>query len=115
MPMLYLVVPLHFKVDYFFPPVSLCCNIFSSAQDFFAPQQVRAPTVFMCRMIFHDYGKSVAAKILKELRSAASSNTKLLIIDQVFISPLSLSQIFIIFTADCSICVPQRNNTVPDE
>ncbi|KAK0443062.1 O-methyltransferase-domain-containing protein, partial [Desarmillaria tabescens] len=51
--------------------------------DFFTPQQVRAPAVFMCRMIFHDYGKSVAAKILKQLRSAASEDTKLLVIDQV--------------------------------
>ncbi|SJL09154.1 uncharacterized protein ARMOST_12530 [Armillaria ostoyae] len=42
-----------------------------------------APAVFMCRMIFHDYGKSVAEKILKQLRSAASSNTKLVIIDQI--------------------------------
>ncbi|KAK0437893.1 O-methyltransferase [Armillaria borealis] len=53
------------------------------AQDFFAPQQVRAPAVFMCRMIFYNYGKSVAANILKQLRSAMASNTKLLIIDQI--------------------------------
>lgn len=108
-------MPLYFKVNYFFLPVSLPCNIFSSAQDFFTPQQVRAPAVFTCRMIFHDYGKSVAEKILKQLRSTASSNTKLLITDQVFISPLSLSQMFIIFTTDCSVCLSQRNNSVPDE
>ncbi|PBK89076.1 hypothetical protein ARMGADRAFT_1084165 [Armillaria gallica] len=58
-------------------------SVILQAQDFFAPQQVRTPAVSMCRMFFHDYGNSVAEKILKQLRSAASSNIKLLIIDQI--------------------------------
>ncbi|KAK0200674.1 O-methyltransferase [Desarmillaria ectypa] len=56
------------------------------AHDFFTPQPIKSPAIFMCQMVFHDYGKSVATKILKQLRSAASSDTKLLVIDQMYTS-----------------------------
>ncbi|PFH49323.1 hypothetical protein AMATHDRAFT_147951 [Amanita thiersii Skay4041] len=53
------------------------------AHDFFTPQPDNKVAVFLCRMVMHDHGRNTAAAILRNLRSAASSDTKLLIVDQI--------------------------------
>ncbi|KAF9490045.1 S-adenosyl-L-methionine-dependent methyltransferase [Pleurotus eryngii] len=47
------------------------------------PQVAQNASVFLCRMICHDYGKTKATQILSCLRQAASPNTKLFLIEQI--------------------------------
>ncbi|KAI0695021.1 O-methyltransferase [Cytidiella melzeri] len=51
--------------------------------DFFAPQPVKGPAVFMMRCILHDWSDDYAIKILRQLRSAADTTTQLLIGDSI--------------------------------
>ncbi|KAJ8501504.1 hypothetical protein ONZ45_g12131 [Pleurotus djamor] len=53
------------------------------AHDFFTPQIVKNPGVYICRMVCHDYGKTKATQILSHLRNSAIADTKLLLIEQV--------------------------------
>jgi hypothetical protein len=53
------------------------------AHDFFTLQPVTNATVFLCRMVLHDYGRSKAASILQHLRKAATQDTKLIIVEVV--------------------------------
>ncbi|KAK7043177.1 hypothetical protein VNI00_008531 [Paramarasmius palmivorus] len=53
------------------------------AHNFFDPQDIAPPAVFLCSMIMHDYGRALAEKILKHLRNAAGPDTRLLILDQI--------------------------------
>ncbi|KAF9494774.1 O-methyltransferase [Pleurotus eryngii] len=53
------------------------------AHDFFTSQVVKNASIFICRMVCHDYGKVKATQILSRLREAATSDTKLLLIEQV--------------------------------
>jgi hypothetical protein len=55
--------------------------------DFFTPQPIRNPAVFLLRVVLHDWPDDFARKILLQLREAADSETKLLIGD--FILPLA--------------------------
>lgn len=51
--------------------------------DFFQPQPVKEPGVFILNNILHNNGKSRCITILKLLRDAAGPQTKLLIGEQV--------------------------------
>ncbi|EIW79552.1 hypothetical protein CONPUDRAFT_166305 [Coniophora puteana RWD-64-598 SS2] len=51
--------------------------------DFFKPQPVQAPAVFVLRVVLHDWEDNDAAKILRRLRSAAGRDTKLIIAENV--------------------------------
>lgn len=53
------------------------------AHDFFNSQPVKNACVFLLRMIIHDYGKLKATEMLGHLRTAATADTKLLLVDQV--------------------------------
>ncbi|PPQ95287.1 hypothetical protein CVT26_014861 [Gymnopilus dilepis] len=52
-------------------------------QDFFKPQQKRDVSVFLLKQILHDWSDEYCVKILKNLRSAASSGTKLVILESI--------------------------------
>ncbi|KAJ3527088.1 hypothetical protein NM688_g8174 [Phlebia brevispora] len=51
------------------------------AHDFFTPQPVKAPAVFLLRMVLHDWSDKYASLILKQLRGAAGPDTQLLVVD----------------------------------
>ncbi|KAF5365406.1 hypothetical protein D9757_011662 [Collybiopsis confluens] len=51
------------------------------AHDFFTPQPVKNAGVFMIRFICHNWSDSYLLKILKHLRDAAQSTTKLIVIE----------------------------------
>ncbi|PFH48387.1 hypothetical protein AMATHDRAFT_42318 [Amanita thiersii Skay4041] len=53
------------------------------AHDFFTPQPVHNVAVFLCHMVMHDHGRDKALVILRNLRHAASPDTKLSIVDQI--------------------------------
>jgi hypothetical protein len=55
----------------------------SLAHDFFSPQPVHGPAVFMMRCILHDWSDDYCVKILRYLRDAASSKTQLVIVDNI--------------------------------
>lgn len=61
--------------------------------DFFSPQPVKDASVFFCRSILHDYSKANAVEILKNLRDAATDNTKLIIIERVRLQCLPKSML----------------------
>ncbi|KAK2463352.1 hypothetical protein APHAL10511_004663 [Amanita phalloides] len=50
-------------------------------QDFFEAQPSRNASVFFLKSVFHDWSDAYCLKILKHLRDAATSDTKLIIID----------------------------------
>jgi hypothetical protein len=60
-----------------------CYILFHVVHDFFSPQPVTDASVFLCRMILHDYGRSKATEILRHLRKAATQDTKLLLVEAV--------------------------------
>ncbi|KAL0961428.1 hypothetical protein HGRIS_006374 [Hohenbuehelia grisea] len=51
--------------------------------DFFAPQPVDSPSVFILKHIVHNWSDQYAAKILSSLRKAAGPNTTLLVVDLI--------------------------------
>ncbi|KAF9459996.1 O-methyltransferase [Collybia nuda] len=58
-------------------------SVVLQAHDFLTEQLILHANVFLCRMILHDYGRSMAKVILQHLRDAASQDTKLLIVDTI--------------------------------
>jgi hypothetical protein len=54
-----------------------------AAHDFFTPQPVKNASVFLLKQILHDWSDAYCIKILNQLRAAATSSTKLLIIDSI--------------------------------
>ena len=52
-------------------------------QDFFAEQSIKQPAVFTLFHVIHDWGRTASVNILRRLRDAAGSDTKLIIGDQV--------------------------------
>ncbi|KAJ6629719.1 O-methyltransferase [Mycena sp. CBHHK59/15] len=53
------------------------------AHDFFGPQEVRNAGIFVLRYICHDWSDSYTLKILKRLREAAQSTTKLIVLERI--------------------------------
>ncbi|KAI0695020.1 S-adenosyl-L-methionine-dependent methyltransferase [Cytidiella melzeri] len=51
--------------------------------DFFTPQPIKGPAVFMMRCILHDWSDDYAIKVLRQLRSAAATTTQLLVSDGI--------------------------------
>ncbi|KAJ7479885.1 O-methyltransferase [Mycena latifolia] len=51
--------------------------------DFFAPQPVKNASIFLLRQIIHDWPDDAAVKILAQLRSAATPDAKLVVVDQI--------------------------------
>ncbi|ESK87498.1 hypothetical protein Moror_10910 [Moniliophthora roreri MCA 2997] len=54
-----------------------------SDHDFFQDQPVRGADVYYLRMILHDWADSYCLQILKKLKAAAGSTSKLLIVDSI--------------------------------
>ncbi|KAI0826305.1 O-methyltransferase [Irpex lacteus] len=53
------------------------------AHDFFTPQPVHGPAIFLMRCIIHDWADEYAIKILRQLRDAAAPTTQLVVIDSI--------------------------------
>ncbi|KAI0063775.1 S-adenosyl-L-methionine-dependent methyltransferase [Artomyces pyxidatus] len=56
-------------------------SVLLKVQNFFEPQTVKHAAVYFLRMIMHDWPDSACVVILKNLRAAASSSSKLVIFD----------------------------------
>ena len=59
-----------------------------AAQDFFEAQPLPSPNdtgpvVYLMKSILHDWSNEYAAKILRRLRDAAKSDSKLIVIDKI--------------------------------
>lgn len=55
----------------------------SSAHDFFKPNPIKNPSVFLLKHITHDWSDAYVKKILKQLRDAAGPSTKLVVMDRI--------------------------------
>lgn len=55
----------------------------NTEHDFFKPQPIKDAAVFTMRFISHDWPDETLRKILKRLRSAAQTSTKLIILDSI--------------------------------
>jgi len=53
------------------------------AHDFFSEQPIKDASVFLLRNVLHDWADSLVKDILKRLREAATSETKLIVIDSI--------------------------------
>lgn len=53
------------------------------AHNFFEPQPVQGPAVFILRTILHDWPDEYCIKILCHLRNAAGPNTQLVVVDNI--------------------------------
>ncbi|KAJ6510967.1 O-methyltransferase [Mycena sanguinolenta] len=51
--------------------------------DFFGPQSVKNADIFLLRFIVHDWSDAYSSKILKHLRDAAQSTTKLIVVEHL--------------------------------
>ncbi|KAF7333316.1 putative S-adenosyl-L-methionine-dependent methyltransferase [Mycena venus] len=51
--------------------------------DFFGPQSVKNADIFLLRYIVHDWSDAYSFKILKHLRDAAQSTTKLIVVEHI--------------------------------
>ncbi|KAJ7183469.1 hypothetical protein C8R46DRAFT_885045, partial [Mycena filopes] len=51
--------------------------------DFFTPQPVKNADIFLLRQIMHDYPDEGAIKIMTQLRTSATPNTRLVVVDQI--------------------------------
>ncbi|KAJ7473014.1 S-adenosyl-L-methionine-dependent methyltransferase [Mycena galericulata] len=58
-------------------------KVLLEAHDFFAPQPARKVSVFLLRMILHDWSDEYCVKILRNLRAVADESTKLLVVDDI--------------------------------
>ncbi|GJE87381.1 S-adenosyl-L-methionine-dependent methyltransferase [Phanerochaete sordida] len=51
------------------------------AHDFFTPQPIKDASVFLLRVVIHDWSDKYALRILRPLREAATPNTRLIIVE----------------------------------
>ena len=54
-----------------------------AAHDFFEPQPIKGPAVYLLKYILHDWPDAYAKKILQHLRDAASQETRLVVMDRI--------------------------------
>jgi hypothetical protein len=73
------------------------------AHDFFQPQPVKDAAVFFMRMIVHNWPDSHVRTMLRHLRDAATTETKLLVIDYILPYACKASQDYGIEDADIVI------------
>jgi len=80
-----------------FPAAISSGRVTLQAHDFFEPQPVREPAVFLLRTILHDWADEHCIKILRYLRAAAGPETQLVIIDSLVVyaceTPKSVQEI----------------------
>jgi len=62
------------------------------AHDFFTEQPVKDASVFLLKMILHDWDDTYAVKILAQLRAAAQPDTKLVVIDSILAFACSIPE-----------------------
>ncbi|KAF7775852.1 hypothetical protein Agabi119p4_4245 [Agaricus bisporus var. burnettii] len=79
-----------------------------TAHDFFKSQPVVGADVYLARIVFHDWDDKHVIQILKRLRAAASSKTRLIVADYIipFASKTSSSLSSLIFTDSPTIDPP---------
>ncbi|KAF7326453.1 putative S-adenosyl-L-methionine-dependent methyltransferase [Mycena venus] len=65
------------------PGASAAGRVSFGEHDFFGPQSVKDAGIFLLRLVVHDWSDAYALKILKHLRDAAQSTTKLIVIENV--------------------------------
>lgn len=58
-------------------------NVKLEAHDFFDPQPQKNAAVFFLKQVLHDWSDEYCLKILKYLRAAATSQTKLVLMDSI--------------------------------
>ncbi|KAJ7888469.1 S-adenosyl-L-methionine-dependent methyltransferase [Mycena leptocephala] len=58
-------------------------KVLLEAHDFFTPQPVRKVSVFLLRLVLHDWPDEYCVKILRALRAAAHESTKLVVFDNI--------------------------------
>ncbi|KAJ7232370.1 S-adenosyl-L-methionine-dependent methyltransferase [Mycena rebaudengoi] len=66
-----------------FPEAIASGRVRFEAHDLFAPQPVRNASIFLMRLVLHDWPFDDARKILKHLRAAATPDTVLVILDHI--------------------------------
>ncbi|KAI0084838.1 S-adenosyl-L-methionine-dependent methyltransferase [Irpex rosettiformis] len=66
-----------------FPEAISSDRVKLQSHDIFSPQPVKNAAVFVVRAITHDWSDEYCIKFLKQLRAAATSNTQLVVIDNV--------------------------------
>ncbi|MCJ1264299.1 hypothetical protein MMC22_004170 [Lobaria immixta] len=71
-------------------PANIASRISFQEHDFFKPQPVHGAEVYLLRMILHDWPDADAVAILRELVSAMSSGSRLVIMDSVLPRPGSM-------------------------
>ncbi|KAG6915441.1 hypothetical protein DXG01_011471 [Tephrocybe rancida] len=62
---------------------STCTEGTAAPHDFFTPQPVANASVFILKQILHNWADPYCAQILRELRAAATPDTKLVIVDNI--------------------------------
>ncbi|KAJ6469006.1 O-methyltransferase [Mycena vitilis] len=65
------------------PGASAAGRVSFGDHDFFSPQPVKNADIFLLRLVVHDWSDAYASKILKRLRDAAQTSTKLIVIENV--------------------------------
>ncbi|KAJ7795876.1 S-adenosyl-L-methionine-dependent methyltransferase [Mycena olivaceomarginata] len=66
-----------------FPEAITSGRVRFEAHDLFTPQPVRDASIFLMRLVLHDWPFDDACKILKHLRAAATPDTVLVILDHI--------------------------------
>ncbi|KAI0084847.1 S-adenosyl-L-methionine-dependent methyltransferase [Irpex rosettiformis] len=66
-----------------FPDAVSSGRVSLQVHDMFSPQPVHDASVFIVRAIMHDWSDDYCVKILSRLRSAATANTQLVVIDSI--------------------------------
>lgn len=59
-------------------------SVVLQAHDFFSPQPVKDAALFLLRLVIHDWADEEALAILRPLAEAATSETRLLLVEQAY-------------------------------
>jgi len=66
-----------------FKELSAVGQVTFETHDFFTPNPIKNPSVFLLKHITHDWSDSYVKKILQQLRDAAGPNTRLVVMDRI--------------------------------